>query len=138
MSGASKTHAAWLVKDFHVLYLAAEAGLAQAVLDGYKSAHLNDLARQLCRLRPAFEACESERKSGTPERLNEAERRALNALHRWLHSPVGEDLLIEEAQDFHELVHTEDAHDCERLEEEERIAWANASRGEVAGEEREP
>lgn len=53
----------WLVKDFHVLYLAAEAALAQAHLDGYETAHLRDLARQLQRLKPAYDACEGARET---------------------------------------------------------------------------
>lgn len=65
------------------------------------------------------------------QRLTEAERKALNALHRWLHSPAGDDALIEDAQDYHEQVEAEDAHDCERLQDEERIAWANLVRGEA-------
>jgi hypothetical protein len=43
----------WLVKDFDVLYRAAEAAVVQARLDGYDTAHLRDLARQLERLAPA-------------------------------------------------------------------------------------
>jgi hypothetical protein len=45
----------WLVKDFDVLYSAAEAAVFQAHLDGYRTAHLRDLARQLERLKPAME-----------------------------------------------------------------------------------
>ena len=63
------------------------------------------------------------------QRLTEAERKALNALHRWLHSPFGDDLLIEEAQDFHEQVEKECAEDCPRLEEEERLAYGRLQHG---------
>jgi hypothetical protein len=54
----------WLVKDFHVLYRAAENALGQATCDGYTTAHLRDLAAQLDRLAPAFEACERIREGG--------------------------------------------------------------------------
>jgi hypothetical protein len=58
-----------------------------------------------------------------------AEQKALNALHRWLHSPVGDDMLTEDAQDYHEQVEAEGGTaDCERLTDEERIAWGNARR----------
>jgi hypothetical protein len=63
-------------------------------------------------------------------RLTRAERKALNALHRWLHSPVGDDELIEEAQDYHAQMEAEpgSAAECDRLQVEERIAWANGQR----------
>jgi hypothetical protein len=113
----------WLVKDFHVLYRAAEDALGQALCDRYKTAHLNELARQLGRLKFAFQACESERHGGSA-RLTEPERKALAALHRWLHSPVGDDMLIEEAQDYHGQVETEQGTaECERLQTEEREAY---------------
>ncbi len=54
---------AWLVKDFSVLYRAAEAEAAQAHLDGYDTAHLRDLARQLERLKPAFAECDALRET---------------------------------------------------------------------------
>lgn len=59
-----------------------------------------------------------------PERRTktEAERKALNALHRWLHSPSGDCALTDEAQDFHTQVEAECAAECARLEEEERLA----------------
>jgi hypothetical protein len=44
----------WLVKDFNVLYRVADGALGQAQCDGYNTAHLRDLARQLERLKPAF------------------------------------------------------------------------------------
>lgn len=44
----------WLVKDFEVLYRTAESALGQAMLDGYDTAHMRDLGRQLQRLAPAF------------------------------------------------------------------------------------
>jgi hypothetical protein len=118
----------WLVKDFHVLYrVAAEAEVA--LLKVPRAADTRAaLQMQVARLRSAFEICEAERR-GAPSRLTEAERKALNALHRWLHSPLGDDALIEEAQDYHEQVEAEGgAEDCERIQNEERAAWANAQR----------
>lgn len=127
---ARTANADWLVKDFHALYLAADTA-AVALLKVPRAAEARAaLMMQLTRLRAAFDMCESERQSGVLRRLTEAERKALNALHRWLHSPVGDDALIEEAQDYHEQVETEEggAEECERLQVEERIAWATLQR----------
>lgn len=44
----------WLVKDFDILYRTAENALGQALLDGYDTAHMRDLAVQLQRLAPAL------------------------------------------------------------------------------------
>ncbi len=66
VDGAPDLH--WLVKDFHVLYRTAEAALAQALLDGYDTAHLRDLGMQLQRLAPAFEQCEMERRGARATR----------------------------------------------------------------------
>jgi hypothetical protein len=52
----------WLVKDFGVLFQAADDAFQQASLDGYLTGHLLALARQLERLRPAFEGCEAARR----------------------------------------------------------------------------
>lgn len=127
------TEPSWLVKDFHALYRAAKALVDPAVPDaGTASRDFQDLQFQLRRLRTAFEVCEFERKGqGIPQRLRmtPAESKALDALHRWLHSPLGEDALIEEAQDYHDQVEAEGgAADCERLTEEERLAWAQLRR----------
>jgi hypothetical protein len=115
----------WLVKDFHVLYRSARA-LAEACNgrgDGRPYPPLRALEAQLTRLRPAFDVCESER-AGTPDRLTPAERKALAALHRWLHSPIGDDALTEEAADYHEQVEAESgAGACEQIEKEERSAY---------------
>lgn len=122
----------WLVKDFHVLYRAANQFVQRmhGVPDEAAQNALDALTAQLSRLRPAFEVCEAERKGAAPDaRLTtEAERKALNALHRWLHSPVGEDALIEDAQDYHEQVEAECPEDCDRLTIEEREAWARLRR----------
>jgi hypothetical protein len=148
----------WLVKDFHVLYRTALVDPAIPD-SGTAVHDFEALQVQLARLKPAFDVCEAERRASAPvpfvlrgavpvtaeqaarfrdvsglsdvsaERLTPAERKALNALHRWLHSPVGDDALIEEAQDYHEQVEAEGGtEDCNRLEQEERIAWANGLR----------
>lgn len=44
----------WLVKDFDALYRAAEGAAVQAQLDGYDTAHVRDLLRQLERLKAAM------------------------------------------------------------------------------------
>lgn len=69
--------------------------------------------------------------------MTDAERKALNALHRWLHSPCGDDALVEAAQDYHEQLERECREDCARLDSEERIAWANLQRygAEVASDQ---
>jgi hypothetical protein len=74
---------------------------------------------------------------GQPPRLTEAERKALNALHRWLHSPTGDGMLTDEAQDFHTQVEAECASECDRLEEEERLAHGRLVRygSEASGTE---
>jgi len=121
----------WLVKDFHALYLAADTA-AVALLKAPRAAEARaTLMMQLSRLRPAFEICEAERQGGEAERLTPGERFALNALHRWLHSPGGDGELTEAAQPFHDQVELECPGDCERLEAEERLAWAQLRRGEV-------
>jgi hypothetical protein len=53
-----------------------------------------------------------------------AEQKALEALHRWLHSPAGDCVLIEGAEDYHTQVGGEagDAPACQQLELEEREA----------------
>lgn len=51
----------WFVKDFHVLYKAAQAAALQAKLDGYETAHVRDLCRQLERLAPAYKETEAVR-----------------------------------------------------------------------------
>jgi hypothetical protein len=61
---------------------------------------------------------------------------ALNALHRWLHSPLGDDALVEDAQDFHVQLETECPEECVRIETEERLAWGNAQREGLAAEAR--
>ena len=59
------------------------------------------------------------------DRLTPAERKALAALHRWLHSPVGDCALTDEAADYHEQVEAEQGTaECERLEAEEGAAYA--------------
>lgn len=120
----------WLVKDFHALYRVAAATLRIETL-GDARATRDALRAQIERLKPAFEACEVERRGGNAERLTPAERKALNALHRWLHSLVGDDALTEDAQDFHEHVHAECPSECDRLEEEERLAYGRLVRGEL-------
>jgi hypothetical protein len=127
----------WLVKDFHVLYRAAKRAhdlqlesFDRGVPDLLEA--FEALRIQLARLRPAFETCEAERLSRLPQRLTPAERQALAALHRWLHSPVGDDMLIEEAQDYHDQVEAESAAECERLQTEEREAYDALMREDAA------
>ena len=126
---ARTANADWLVKDFHALYLAADTAAA-ALLKVPRAAEARAaLMVQLTRLRTAFEVCEFERQAGTPQRLTEPERKALNALHRWLHSPAGDDGLIEGAQDYHEQVELEcGVAECDRIQEEELIAWGTLKR----------
>lgn len=54
--------ASWLVKDFHVLYRAAERLVAHIDAEGFID--LDVLRAQLQRLAPAFEQCEVERRMG--------------------------------------------------------------------------
>jgi hypothetical protein len=113
----------WLVKDFHALYLAADHA-SVALLEVPRAAEVRTtLMMDLARLRPAFDVCEGER-HGAPDRLTVAEREALTALHRWLHSPGGDWELIEAAQPYHDQVEGESPSDCERLDAEETRAYA--------------
>jgi hypothetical protein len=97
---ARTANADWLVKDFHALYLAADTAAA-ALLKVPRAAEARAaLMVQLTRLRTAFEVCEFERQAGTPQRLTEPERKALNALHA----------------------------ECDRIQEEELIAWGTLKR----------
>lgn len=124
----------WLVKDFHALYQSAQA-LHEAIVRALAVDDDDDvralaatqahqaIALQLARLSPAYEACEAERR-GAPDRLTAAEREALAALHRWLHSPGGDGELVEGAEQYHVQVEREGPDDCERLEEEEALAYA--------------
>ena len=115
----------WLVKDFHVLYRAAKAATESAQRGVFITNELVALHVHLDRLRPAFNVCEYEHKHhGIPQRLTPAERKALAALHRWLHSPIGDDVLTEEAADYHEQVEAESAAECARLQAEEDEAYA--------------
>jgi hypothetical protein len=64
LSGPSRAvieidHIPWLVKDFDVLYRAADNCAAQAAIDGYAGGHVRDLLRQLERLKPAMEQIEA-------------------------------------------------------------------------------
>lgn len=66
------------------------------------------------------------------DRLTPAERKALAALHRWLHSPIGDDVLIDEAADYHEQVEAEQGTaECERLQAEEDGAYATFMREQL-------
>ena len=65
------------------------------------------------------------------QHLTPAERKALAALHRWLHSPIGDDMLIDESQDYHEQVEAESAAECARLQAEEREAYSGLQRDEA-------
>lgn len=114
----------WLVKDFWILYQSAKA-LADACNgrgDGRPHPPLVALEGQLERLATAFETCDVERRMGVPDRLTPAERYALAALHRWLHSPSGDCDLIEAAQAFHEQAARESPARCDELDAEEREA----------------
>lgn len=55
-----------------------------------------------------------------PRAVTDAERAALTALHRWLHSGRGDCELIEAAQEFHDQVESESPAECQRLEAEEQ------------------
>jgi hypothetical protein len=110
---------AWLVKDFHALYLAAAAAWRDSAPGAPNRGAREALRIQVDRLRPAFDICESER-TGAPERLTAAEREALAALHRWCHSPCGDCALIEETSAYHVQVEAESPGLCERLDVEER------------------
>jgi hypothetical protein len=108
----------WLVKDFLALYSAAVQTLGIETLAQAKHSR-GWLVLQLARLRPAFEVCDSERR-GAPDRLTAAEREALVALHRWLHSPGGDCDLIESAQAYHQQIAESDGpSECKRLEADE-------------------
>lgn len=56
----------------------------------------------------------------------DAERQALTALHRWLHSSAGDCELIESAQAFHEQCEQQDAEGCRQIELDERRADVEA------------
>jgi hypothetical protein len=105
----------WLVKDFRVLYQVAKAAVESAQRGAFITNELVALQVHLTRLSPAFDI---------PQRLTPAERKALAALHRWLHSPIGDDMLTEEAADYHDQVEAENgAEACGQLEKEERSAF---------------
>lgn len=68
------------------------------------------------------------------------QRRALAALHRWLHSPAGDCALIEDAQDFHTEVAGDDRGECPTclaLDAQEREecspAWQDGVHGITMG-----
>jgi hypothetical protein len=133
----------WLIKDFHVLYRASQevheafvAALEGVAEPGRIERAHQALATELDRLAPAFEVCE-ENREWSGERLANAERKALNALHRWLHSPAGDDALVEDAQDYHDRLAVGAPEECARLDVEEREAWARLARygAEQASEE---
>jgi hypothetical protein len=111
----------WLVKDFHVLYQAAKAAVESAQRGVFITNELIALQVHLTRLSPAFDVCDHERQApGLPPRLTPAERTALAALHRWLHSPWGDYELTEAAQDYHDQVEAESPSLCKQLDVEER------------------
>jgi hypothetical protein len=120
LAGACAVRAgAWLFKDFYALYQAA-LDVSESIVEPDRATPPQRLLRlQLDRLRPAFEVCASER-LGAPERLTAAEREALAALHRWLHSPCGDCALIEDTSTYHVQVEAENPGSCEQLDAEER------------------
>jgi hypothetical protein len=121
----------WLVKDFWTLYQSAKA-LADACNgrgDGRPHPPLVALEGQLARLRPAFDVCEAERRGEPPERLTDAERSGLTALHRWLHSPSGDCDLIAAAQPYHDQVEREEPGSCAQLEAEEKATRSSTLGG---------
>lgn len=70
------SEAPWLVKDFNVLYRAADGALQQAVLDLYTCEHMRDLGRQLERLAIAFEMTETIRTARSDEQRNKVPARS--------------------------------------------------------------
>lgn len=112
--------------------LAAAIGRYGEAQRGVREEWLDELGRlgvQLERDEPANQVARP---------ITDAERQALNALHRWLHSPFGDDMLIEAAQDFHEQAEMEAPEECPRLDEEERLAYGLAMRGGDGDEELKP
>ncbi len=137
--GKREAESSWLVKDFWVLYRAA-LDVSESIVDPANETPPQRILRgQLERLRPAFEACEAERRGEpappAPRALTEAERTALTALHSWLHRPSGDCELIEAAAEFHNQVESESPAECRRLEAEEK-AWREAEATARAAAER--
>lgn len=117
---AAVTPPAWLVKDFAALYAAAAATLENETLEQTMTVR-EGLRAQVSRLVPAFDICrwESGLVAGDQvERLTPAERLALDALHRWLHSPGGDGFLIEAAAGYHDQDELAAPGSCERLDRE--------------------
>lgn len=98
--------------------LAAAIGRYGEAQRGVREEWLDELGRlgvQLERDEPANQVARP---------ITDAERQALNALHRWLHSTAGDDMLVEAAQAFHEQAEMEAPEECVRLQEEELRAWS--------------